>query len=806
MLDFFRKYQRYFFMVIAFVIIISFSFFGTYSTLSVDSQHEAVAFTAIDGTEVKRSELDDVVAFISTDAQDKLLFGGAWGPNFLNDGVVVKDFLSTGLAAILAEQYQSDLEVDLESRLEKEKRYNLYTHPQAKFISVESVWVNFAPGIKTGFDALRASQKATDPTAFKSRINLFLNERQLPSQLLRQVLRYQERQYAWITPDPLLERTDLSLFGYHTLDDWFGPRFVRIVAEFIINSAKVAENKGYEISKAEVLADLMRNSEASFKQNLRNPNLGVATSQEYFNEQLRRLGMDSGKAVKAWKQVMLFRRLFGDVGNANVVDPFSYVKFQEYAQSSVDGTVYSLPSELRFGSFQDMQKLEVYLNAVSKRSEDSKDYLMPPKTYLSVGELSKNYPELVQKRYLLEVASINKNTLQSKVSIKETWNWQVEDKNWASLKEQFPDLGVKKGDTREERIAALDSLDDRTRSRVDAFSRLKIIDSHPEWLLQSLEEAKGQEMTVSIRTKGGATPFVGLKTNEELMRFLDNAKIGSEPSDKLKSFTADNKNFYRIKVLDRSPNLEVMTFAEANEEGVLNELLDKELEAYYVKVRDLNPSKYKKEDQSWKPLADVRDQVAEQNFAKALKAIQTDYAKAMPEKSKEQLTNDLLASLRLFAYARQAKDDLEKDPEASEKYVKASPLDEDANKLAKRENALTDQWKLDAKPYQAVRSGERELLDHDDIFNMAEKSWTNTYTYPNGQIYFVFVKSKGVDEALVQEKVSGIHQGIAQDAMRHYMTKLTKLMKEKNAISLNYLNRREEVMEQPEPVLDPNAF
>ncbi len=39
MLAFFRKYQRYFFLVITIVIVISFSFFGTYSTLMNTSGH-----------------------------------------------------------------------------------------------------------------------------------------------------------------------------------------------------------------------------------------------------------------------------------------------------------------------------------------------------------------------------------------------------------------------------------------------------------------------------------------------------------------------------------------------------------------------------------------------------------------------------------------------------------------------------------------------------------------------------------------------------------------------------------------------
>ena len=65
MLDFFRRHQRYFFAVITVVIVISFSFFGTYSTLSNSSFREQIAFTNVDGTDVTRHELDEDGPFSS---------------------------------------------------------------------------------------------------------------------------------------------------------------------------------------------------------------------------------------------------------------------------------------------------------------------------------------------------------------------------------------------------------------------------------------------------------------------------------------------------------------------------------------------------------------------------------------------------------------------------------------------------------------------------------------------------------------------------------------------------------------------
>jgi len=135
MLGFFRKYQRYFFIVITVVIVISFTFFGTSSNMQRTQYIEKTAFTAIDGSEISRSELEELVLFVGTDNEDKLLLGGAWGLNFLNDGVLKRDFIETGLAEILVAPFLKEMRGDLQSRHQREKRYAPYEHPEAKFIS-----------------------------------------------------------------------------------------------------------------------------------------------------------------------------------------------------------------------------------------------------------------------------------------------------------------------------------------------------------------------------------------------------------------------------------------------------------------------------------------------------------------------------------------------------------------------------------------------------------------------------------------------------------------------------------------------
>lgn len=809
MLDFFRRYQRYFFLVITVVIVISFSFFGTYSTIPAENIREQVAFTAIDGSQIQRSDLEEMVLFLSTDSEDKIIFGGIWGPNFLNDGVVRKDFLQTGLGEILAAQYEPLVAAELQKRLEKEKRFALYSHPEAAFINIEAVWEYFAPDMKSNYGALKRSTQATSNEALAARVRLYLAERRLPPPMLKQILRYQEKQNNWVTPDASLDRTDLSLFGYHTLDDWFGTNFIRLTSEFMINAAKVAEQKGYVVTKEEALADLMRNAQTSYQQNLKNQHLGVSNSAEYFNEQLRRMNMDQAIAVKIWRQVLLFRRLFQDIGQSVFVDPFSFEQVNAYAKQSASGDLYQLPKELQLNNYSALQKLEVYLAAVSKRPTEESKLLELPTVFLSPTEVAKNYPELVEKRYFLEISDVEKKNIQSKVGLKQSWEWQVQDANWAKLKKEFPELAVKKGDSRDERFATLESLDDRTRSKIDVFSRDAIIDSRPEFLSEALEHAEAKRQVVGLTLKGDSLVFQGLKDPKKMMALLDQAPLAGEDlaaaSDKAKNaqeqlnaFSDDKQHYYRIRVLERKPDLEILTFAEASKNGALDKIVDKKLEAFYQQNREQNAAAFQKEDKSWKSLAEVRSAVADLYFAKILKAIRQDYAKAAPKDKKRELTlGDNAAPYRLYAYVRTIKEALEKAPEKATGFVREAKAGKTTQQLTDRE-PLADQWKLERKEYIVDRAKEEKKFNPADLFAIPLGSWTAVETHANGDLFF-FQKTGNVSTAgstLVADKIDQARRLLSDDSQRAYMKHFVKKLKDNHAISLDYVNRPVEIFEE----------
>jgi GcvH upstream region-like protein len=698
MLGFLRRHQKYFWIMITVVIVISFSFFGTYSTMQERTVVDPVVFNTINGTSVHQSELEEMVKFLATDNEDKEWMGGAWGPNFLNDGVIKNNFIETGLAEVLVVSYLQDMKKDLDARLQKEKRYQPYENSQAKFISVSNSWKYFAPNMEKNLQQLQSIEDAATLDAFQIRLNLFQSQRKFPPYALRQALRYQEQQFKWVAPDPALQRLDLAMFGYHTVEDWFGPHFVRLVTSFIINSSIIAEQRGYAVTREEAYADLVKNAEMSFQTLKNSPNLGVATSSEYFTEQLRRMGMDLGSAVMIWQKVMQFRRLFNEQSNVVFLDPYSINLLNEYAQETIEGELYGLPDELKMNDFKTLQQFETYLGAVAKTTPNS---LELPKTFLSPEEVSKLFPELVQKRYLLEIAGVNKKTLQGKVSLRETWNWESEEANWNKLKKEFPDIGVKNGANPEERLAALDGLDNKTRARVDAFARDAIIEAHPEWVQEALETGPMKKMEIGIRLKGKSI-LPGLKEPKDLISLLD---AWPESKGKLATFSPDKNNYYKIQVVEKTPGLEVLTFAEAKNDGTMDALLQSQ------------PKK---------------------DYTKLLESIRLDYVKANPEdKSADKMVEDYAATLRFYSNVRDLKTKISKSPESESQYVKEESIKDNqtSESLTKRPE-LSDQWKLVKSKYSADRSKENGYFEVSEVLSTPVNGLSKIYTRRNGEVVF----------------------------------------------------------------------
>lgn len=742
MLYFFRRYQRVFFFVITIVIIVSFSFFGSYSAFQEPVREDHVAFKTLTGKEVYHQHFENMRRFLATDSTDFVEVGRR--ANFLNDGVIRKNFLENGLAEVTMDPYLKSLEGDLKRRLQHEKKYRPYVHPAAPFIGADSAWSFFAPDLKSNYAQLIEEKDATSPAAFKARINLYMEQEKFTPEMLKQVIALQEQRYEWIKEDPNLSNLDLSLFGYHTVEDWFGQRFLQLATRFVIEAAAQAEAEGLVVTSEEAQADLM--AQAAWALNLEmslpmNANKKAPSVENYLDGSLAYMGMDRKEAIGLWKEVLQFRRFLGKADNTVFVDTTAFKRLAEVADASAELAVYSLPKTLHFAKAADLQRFEYYLNSVAERS--SKDSLELPTNFKTVNEVLQSHPELVQKRYLLGTSSINKEELKSRVGVKETWNWETDEANWKQLVKKFPALeeGQAAPKNEDERFALLNKLDRETRAKVDNVARQALVKEHPEWVAAALQEHPPEVKEFSLRFGEWNTPFLGVSDPTELFALLDKAPLtnsqeiaaGAEPIEELKAFSADNKTYYRIFVIARADKPELLTFEEGVQAGTLDKGIDKN--APQDKTSNLS---------------------AQHRFDAAMKRYLDQMKTASPEEQQKLLQT-------------------QEEPEEG--------------KLAVRQS-LANQWLLERQD----RTVQRKQFKGDDTASwqallkalaMEQGSWSSVVTTEQGEAFFYQVLGLGEEqEGIVRDRTNEARALLAQEAERLLASQLTEKLQASGAIVL----------------------
>ena len=478
MLEFFRNYQRYFFFVITVVVIASFTFFGTYGTFDHTGEREDWAVSqTVDGSSMMFSEVQKLSRFIASNRDDVFHPRGA-PPNLCNDGVIRKDFLDDGLAELIVAGYFDELKADFEGSLDKAKRFRSYVHPQADFLSAKNVWNHFLPELNNEIAALQA-EKEVSPVVFTKLKNIYQMQGRLHPEMLRRILVHQHRQYPWLSVDERLSRDDLAIFGCHSATDWFGHNFIDLIAEFILNVADRAEMKGYYVSLEEAKGDLIHHFQESVanlsKQNAR-PDFG-------FHHHLRSLNFDQRTAAECWQKVLLFRKYLRDVGEAAFVDRMPYREFAEYASESAVVDRFTWPIQLQ--GAQDIAEMNAYIKAIARNMDGDL-----PVAILPAEEVQKSCPELVRTRYKASIAEVSRDELALRPTVKEVWQWQKDEKNYAALQREY---SLENAGDADSRFQVINRLDPNLRAELDTFTRQKIVDAHSEWLEEALESAPYNE-------------------------------------------------------------------------------------------------------------------------------------------------------------------------------------------------------------------------------------------------------------------------------------------------------------------------
>lgn len=727
MMNFLRKHQRLLFIIISVMTIASFSFFGTFSSFATaEKVADKEIAKAIDGSPIMERDVQGMVRFFS----------------FGNSDVMQRDLFSTGMASILVEKYFDSIKKEFQARLEKVKRYRPYAHPQLSFLNAEEVWKQFIPQLNLHLAELKKSDAS--PETFALYCRLYLDQAAFPPDILKRVLAYQQQQYGWMEPDPLMTEERLALLGFRSLEEWFGEEFMKRACCFLINAALMAEKRGYEISTEEARANLLQNALHTLQSQVQKQTVSYQDAHDFLREKLRFSGVEETTAIKIWKRVMLFRRLFEDVSQAVFLDRLTYEQFASYAGENASVELYKLPDELHLENFRAFLKLRFYLDAVAPKSHP---FCPLPTHFSSPEEVEKKFPELVQNHFHLEVAKVTKEEIAQKITLRETWDFEVSDGGWECLKKEFPLLNKVGEHDRESRFQILERVERDIRLKIDRFARDQIVKAHPEWIEEALRKKPFEKVEAKIRSRGATYPFLDIEDPSHLLSHLHGGSIGEQ----LPVFSSKEESFYRITVLEKPKKKELMTYKEALQNDLLGELLDNQLEGAYSSIRKKDPKLFQLEDGSWKPFEKVKNEIGAKVFSDSFKEVEAASANPADYSAKY-----------LLAYMEGAKKNIREKGEES-------PF------LKPAENRLCDQWLLSKKRVTIKRS-DATFLPKEELFTVAEGSWSSVCTPVNGDISFFKLLSRKANEDRFNQQIDQGQQILGMDAKRFFMHQILESM------------------------------
>lgn len=739
MLEFFRRYQKFFFIFVTIIIVISFSVVGINTEIVATTPDKQIGKT-VNGRPIYSKELLVLCQLLNHSVFDA--DRGYW-PHLLNDGVIEKNFLETGLAAMLAEQYFSYLEPELAKKEQVISLFQPYVHPNDPQLSCKSVWKNYSPLLLERLEQIKKAKMNVD--GFSTLCQLYLDQIAFPKEAMQQVLHFQE-QRAGISKDPRLAERELSLFGFKNVKDWFGDRFIHLASQFILNVSSLAEQKKYQITKQEVQTDLLQNIYKGYKQLAQNKTLEPQQAMQYFQRELQVLGLNETDVINAWRHVMLFRRLVLDTSGSVFNDPLAQKQFHLFADQSVEVELYELPPSLRLNDFSSLLKLQVYLEAVSLEKPKNLDL---PLEFAALDSIESRQPELVQKKVEARLSSLNLEELAAQISLKSTWEWEVTDQGWSFLQSRFPELKSSL-----EHRQVLDQLDSSTLVLIDQAARLEMVRQNKELIMQALQQRPMQTVELSVRKKQlSKGPYSFLLANKEFTEFLENAPLGSMQE----CYSIDANTFYRIELLKRSEEKELLSFEEACQDGTLDSLLDQQLEEAYPRIRKGKETLFLQANGVFKPFYEVKEQIARIVYEPLLLAIEQEYltiSEQLPGMSK-QLPGVFYAKYRLYGFMKAIKQQLE------------------LGNVIK----LPKQWDL-LSTSSCISRSQKFDFPTSDWMEIPVNGWSAISVGSSGSLAFAKICSQGTLEKLPLEKIEQGFQLLSldtgRDVMRHLLQKIVE--------------------------------
>ncbi len=688
MLGFIQRYQKIFLIVVAVFISISFLFFGIIPKGPQKSTDKTV-YRTLNKQKVKQSRFEGLKVLLNTNNGDNALYGKAIGTHYFTENFVSSDLIKPGILGLLVDRNLELLEGDLKAQHQKENKYQFYSHPSAPFLNADTIWSIHAPELKASIELLKGETNVK--VAFENRQKLYAEESRFSSFDLWKILNEQESQFQWIPKDSNLNPQSLQLFGYHSLEDWFGEKLMGKVCEFIFEVDALAKKQGYRITDQEAEQDLMSLNEQNF---MRIKSLGVKDfedSQAYLEAKLKHLGMNRMQMVSIWKDLLLFRRFFQEAGTSVVLDSYALEPFEHYAAEQMKVARFSLPEDLQFHSMKDLMQFEVYLEALGKPLNQ----LALAFEMGSLESISNKYPQLVERPLEVQYKKVTLANAALNIKVQDIWNWKLDPNNYQALANQFPKLRHQGELDLEDYQDLLEHLDTATQMQMDQFVREILLKENTDWLEKAFSIAEIVKEELSPRKNGQGLPFKGLEVSSKKELFLDNLfKSIDQEELGMESITFNEQDYYQVVAVSAREDERLVSFQQLKEDRTLEKLLAK---------------------RSKKGSTNSQNKLEKELFEPLKREIRNDYLSLHKESSNE-LTNDFYCKYRMYYPMRLALEFMKDHSKLNENY------------------AFNSLWTLRESPHTYIRYLENKQ-EMEALLPLKEGHWTSVKPSENDLIF-----------------------------------------------------------------------
>lgn len=566
MLSFFYKKQKLV-MAIVFVSLGCILFgYGLHSISSVFqtpiSLNKEIIFRTNQGKKIPKYFLDTLIYFLSKESQDFPEHLENW--NFLNEGIISKFFLANKCGEEIFKRIQPQLQEEWKSRFLEEKKFLGYSNSEIPFISVKNVWKKFAEPLFHSFNAFISilDEEAGSIDSFKKKVSLFLEQRNFPGYLVKQVITYQESNYKCTSSQV---QGSCNPFNYSDLGDWFGEKLLTNISKIIIDVAEKAKNEGLFVSKKEISSFIKKTTNHAFKLLKEKEFLNQVTFDQFYSYYVKNFFLSEKVLYEVMESILLFKKILESTGNNFVYD---YEIFREYLydiNQSFDVSFTSFPQELVFTSKEYLNYFETYLELVG---EKRKDVLKLPCNYLDILHIKNNAPQLVGTKYQLKIVHLHTKDLEHLMPLKDVLDWLKIQENIDSLNKFYPGIQL----FLENAIDGYLSLESKDQKLITSFIKSDLLLKKPSLIEEKLKEKVDSISQMEYFISDAIYPKIeGIINISDFEKTLANCKEFS-------FITQDNQNYYLVQKIEEIQN-HILSYKDCLYLDILKDIVSKNKES-----------------------------------------------------------------------------------------------------------------------------------------------------------------------------------------------------------------------------------